>query len=507
MGLLNISRLLTDDSVSSDIKKIILDYKHLVKELRVELDGQVDICNRLLDTAMDQERRERQMKSLLFYNRETGMPNHFVMDRDLDSLLKEANESAKEEKFAIFFISLDDTYNMIKKTLQPTLSEWVLYQTALRIKAEISSDCLTYQSRDDEFLVISRSVKRKEDCKRFAKRLLEKIRKSHIFSGYNISIGCSIGVSLYPDDGTTRGRLLRNADTALSESKKSIENYRVYTRKMTEEAVQRVELQNSILKALEVQTKTRGDAQFELYYQPLVYVDDVSNGRCNSHIIGSETLIRWNHPGKGFLLPDRFIPIAEETGLIIPVGHWILYEAMEQLRIWNEQEEYKNLSVSLNLSPRQFKHEDFFGSIDRVITKSRINPRNLKLEITESSVMDNLEDAVKKMEILRDRGIKILLDDFGTGYSSLTYLKRLPIDILKIDKTFVRNIVTQLGDRGIVKAIVSMAKELDIGIIVEGVETFEQLKILFEEGINVMQGFYFSKPLCSTDFNKHIGCC
>ena len=238
-----------------------------------------------------------------------------------------------------------------------------------------------------------------------------------------------------------------------------------------------------------------GRNEFVLHYQPLVS----ENGRVG----GMEALLRWQHPEWGLILPARFIPLAEETGAIIPIGEWVLRQACRQAKKWHEMG-YEELYVAVNLSARQFKEPDLVETIELVLEATGLNPERLMVEVTESSVMDNPEDAIAKMKVLRSRGIRFSIDDFGTGYSSLSYLKRFPIDTLKIDRSFVCEAMTNKGDREIIKTIISMAKNLSIEAVAEGVESEEQLNFLFRQGCRIMQGYYFGRPMPELEFEHYL---
>ena len=327
------------------------------------------------------------------------------------------------------------------------------------------------------------------------------ISKSHIFSGYHISIGCTIGISLFPEHGFDKRTLLHCADIALGAAREQSKPFQIYTEELKEQVVEKMELQNYIIKALEAQAIAEIDKQFELEYQPIVKIAKAADGSSIIEDIQGESLIRWHHPEKGTINPGRFIPISEETGLIIPIGNWVLYTAADQIALWRD-EVGKEISLSLNLSPVQFSNEHFIDSIERILSTKNISPALLRLEITESCVMEDPIDAIEKIKNLRNMGITISIDDFGKGYSSLNYLRRFPVNTLKIDKSFVDNITTNQFDQVIVKAIIALAKELKLGIVVEGIETEEQFSYLLDEGCSMFQGFLFSKSLKAPDFQR-----
>jgi EAL domain-containing protein (putative c-di-GMP-specific phosphodiesterase class I) len=262
-----------------------------------------------------------------------------------------------------------------------------------------------------------------------------------------------------------------------------------------------MELQNSIIKALEEQSLKEIDKQFYINMQPIVTVSSMSEGKPVIDRIDAEALIRWKHPEKGVITPDTFIPIAEETGLIIIIGKWVLYAATSQIETWAETNHIDS-RLAINVSPRQFNNDDLIDSIERIIEFRNISPGNLQVEITENSFLEDPEEAARKINKLKDIGIKIAIDDFGTGFSSVNYLRKLPVDVVKIDRSFITDITTSQQDRSIVKAMIAMTAELGMVNVVEGVETIEQLELLMKFGIQKFQGFYFSKALSPGEYLK-----
>jgi EAL domain-containing protein (putative c-di-GMP-specific phosphodiesterase class I) len=303
--------------------------------------------------------------------------------------------------------------------------------------------------------------------------------------GHEIYIGVSVGISLYPDNGQDATQLIRNADTAMYLAKSQGRNtYRFYTSALTAAANQRLNLESKLRRALE-----RGE--FVLHYQPQVSIPD---GR----IVGMEALLRWHHPEEGLIPPLRFIPLAEETGLIQPIGKWVLRTACAQLRAWVDQG-MPLLTMAVNLSPRQFAQPDLVEQVREALEFGELPAQYLELEITESAIMDSGEKARTTLKALKDLGITLSIDDFGTGYSSLAYLKQLPIDKLKIDKSFVDGIPDDRNDAAITATIISMAKNLNLSVLAEGVETEAQRHFLSEPGCDAYQGYLFSRPLPAAD--------
>jgi EAL domain-containing protein (putative c-di-GMP-specific phosphodiesterase class I) len=298
----------------------------------------------------------------------------------------------------------------------------------------------------------------------------------------------TIGICLYPDDGATVEDLVKHADMALNAAKEARGGYHFFTETMNAKAQERMELESGLHAAIR-------HNQFLLYYQPLVN----TTGR----IIGTEALVRWKHPEKGMISPAQFIPLAEETKAIVAIGEWVLRTACQQLKAWHDRG-YTWLFMSINVSTRQFKEQNFVETVARVLESTNVNPAHIKLEITESSIMEKPEEAITKMQMLCAHGVHFSIDDFGTGYSSLSQLKHFPIDTLKIDRSFVVDAITNRDDQEIIKAILSMARHLHLETVAEGVETREQQDFLTREGCELMQGYYFGKPLPVESFEEHL---
>jgi EAL domain-containing protein (putative c-di-GMP-specific phosphodiesterase class I) len=319
-----------------------------------------------------------------------------------------------------------------------------------------------------------------------AQRILKSLSTPFVINGIELNTSSSIGISIYPDDGDKSEVLISNADIAMYKSKESGRNtYNFFTPDMTARAFERLSMENSLRGALE-------RCEFMLYYQPQV---NSETGR----ITGAEALIRWRHPEKGMIPPGKFIPIAEESGLIIPIGEWVLREACRQNSVWQKECPFP-VPVAVNLSAMQFRQTDLAERVANVLRDTGLPPRLLELEITESGVMRDAEAAVSTLQSLKQMGLSISIDDFGTGYSSLSYLKRFPIDKLKIDQSFTRDITTDSDDAAIVAAIIGMAKSLKLRVVAEGVETREQLEFLSSHDCTEIQGYYFCKPIPADEF-------
>jgi EAL domain-containing protein (putative c-di-GMP-specific phosphodiesterase class I) len=297
----------------------------------------------------------------------------------------------------------------------------------------------------------------------------------------------SIGATLFTRNETSLDELLKQADIAMYQAKKGGRNtIRFFDPRMQENITARTNLENELRKAL-------AQDQFRLFYQP--QVDDAHR------IVGAEALIRWQHPERGLVSPLEFIPLTEETGLILPIGQWVLETACEKLKSWERDPLSRDIVLAVNVSAKQLRQADFAAQVQETILRNEIDPSRLKLELTESMLQDSIEDTILTMMALKQVGVRFSLDDFGTGYSSLQYIKRLPLDQLKIDRSFVNDIVTDAGDKAIVTTIVAMARSLDIAIIAEGVETEAQSQLLLELGCRQFQGYLFGKPVSADEFD------
>jgi EAL domain-containing protein (putative c-di-GMP-specific phosphodiesterase class I) len=333
----------------------------------------------------------------------------------------------------------------------------------------------------DEFVIVLTEQHDEHEIIAIVSRLLEVISQPWVDEGQEYGLSCSVGISCYPQDGDDPDALLRSADAAMYKAKASGRStYHFYTPELNQAISERLELENSLRHALERD-------EFRVYYQPRI---EVASGR----IIGAEALIRWDCPGKGLIPPDSFISIAEETGLIIPIGQWILAEACRQNSAW-QRAGLPPISISVNLSPIQFRHAGLVSSVADALAQAALDPACLELELTESFVMQDAERINVAMQSLKGLGVDIAVDDFGTGYSSLSYLKRFPVDRLKVDKSFVRDIDSDPDDAAIVRAIITLGHALGLKVVAEGVETSAHLEFLQQHGCDELQGYYFSRPV------------
>jgi diguanylate cyclase (GGDEF)-like protein len=394
-----------------------------------------------------------------------------------------------KESIAVIFLDLD-RFKIINDTLNHENGDFLLKKVAERLrKADDKrvTDFLVYRLGGDEFTFILSSVT-KEETTIFVKRILNIFKKSFTLKDHELFVTSSLGISMYPTDGDHPDALIKNADIAMYSSKDSGRNsYSFFTQEMNDNYQKKMVLEKALRKALH-------SNELKLVYQPKMNIE-------TNRIIGMEALVRWESSELGMISPAEFIPLAEETGIILPLGEWVLKSACLQNKAWQDMG-YTPIPVSVNISLRQFYDGDFVESVMKILKETKLDARYLDLEITESISMANINSVISTLNELRAMGITISIDDFGTGYSSLSYLKKFPINNLKIDRSFVRDITSNSENRSIVKTIISMANNLNLDVIAEGVETEEELKFLKSNGCMVVQGYLFSPPISAEEFER-----
>jgi diguanylate cyclase (GGDEF)-like protein len=405
-----------------------------------------------------------------------------LLDR-LKQALAASTRSGK--RGALLFLDLDH-FKTINDTLGHDVGDLLLQQVAKRLVACVREGDTVARLGGDEFVVLLEALSKDEleaatQTETIGHKIQAALNQPYKFAAYEHRSTPSLGATLFNDHEASVEMLLKQADIAMYEAKSAGRNaLRFFDPKMQEAITARLDIEAELHKAIEQQ-------QFQLYYQ-------VQVGR-NGQALGAEALIRWQHPERGLITPFNFIPLAEETGLILPIGRWVLNAACAQLKRWEQQEMTRHLSLSVNVSAKQFHQVDFVEQVQSVVMHHGINPARLNLELTESMLLQNVSAMILKMNALRAIGIRFELDDFGTGYSSLQYLKQLPLYQLKIDQSFVRDIASDGGDRTLVRAIISMAHNLDLEVIAEGVEDEEQREFLKNNGCNYYQGYLFGRPV------------
>ena len=415
----------------------------------------------------------------------TSLPNRLLLNDRID----QAIALAKRHKHLVAVLFLDlDGFKHINDSLGHSAGDKLLQSVAGRLSDCVRAPDTVSRQGGDEFVVLLPEVKLAEDIAIAARRMLRAVEKAHFIDDRELHVTVSIGVSLYPDDGLDAETLIKNADTAMYQAKEDAgQSCRFFRPEMNVRAVERQSIEEDLRRALQ-------QKEFTLNFQPKV---NLSTGA----IIGAEALIRWTSPTRGQVPPLDFIPIAEDSGLILPIGAWVLQEACAQARAWVDAALPKT-TMAVNVSAAQFRNENFLEDLFATLSETGMDPECLELEVTESILMRHAEVAASILQTLRRRGIRVSVDDFGTGYSSLSYLQKFPLDALKIDQSFVREISTRPDETTIVRAIISMGRSLNLRIIAEGVETASDLAFLKAQGCDEGQGYYFSRPVPAEQFAK-----
>ena len=431
--------------------------------------------NRLLEQLEESKRLQRH---LAYHDALTILPNRHLLHDRLQQALAQSKRSGKLA--ALLFLDLDG-FKRINDTLGHGIGDLLLKSVAKRLKTTVRQVDTVARLGGDEFTVVLLEINHAQDAKDVAQKILKVISEPYKIEEHELFVTASVGISIYPDDGSDIESLIRKADIAMYRAKgQGKNNYQVYNLSMDAKFFERLTLENSLRKAVE-------NEELVAYYQPQV---DLRTGE----ITGVEALVRWQHQKFGLVPPDKFIPLAEETGVILEIDEWMMKTACRQIKNW-EREGIANIRVAVNLSTRQFRQKNLTEKVAQILNDSAVQPKNLCLEITENEVMHNIETTVEILQALKKMGVLLSLDDFGTGYSSLSYLKRFPIDIIKIDRTFVNGIPSDRDDTAISTAIVVLAHSMELQVIAEGVEKSEQIAFLQSLQCDEIQGFYFSRPL------------
>jgi diguanylate cyclase (GGDEF)-like protein/PAS domain S-box-containing protein len=413
----------------------------------------------------------------------SGLPNRRLLKERTDFAIALARRHMK--KLAVLFLDLDG-FKHVNDSLGHSIGDKLLQSVAGRLANCVRGTDTVSRMGGDEFVVLLSEVEQAEDAAITAARMLETVAAAHSVDGHSIHVTTSIGVSIYPDDGLDAETLIKCADTAMYQAKENgRQSYQFFETTMNVRAVERQLIEQGLRCAVEKK-------QFELHYQPKI---DLRTGK----IAGAEALIRWTHPDRGLISPDKFIPVAEACGLIIPIGAWVLREACAQTRRWAEAG-LPALTIAVNVSAREFQSMNFPESLFATLNEIGLDPRSLVIELTESVLVKQADSAASILHTLRGRGVHVSIDDFGTGYSSLSYLQKFPVDSLKIDQAFVRQISKPTENKHIVTAIISMARSLKLRVVAEGVETLEELTFLRAHQCDEAQGYYFSRPVPADEF-------
>jgi diguanylate cyclase (GGDEF)-like protein/PAS domain S-box-containing protein len=437
----------------------------------------------------DAKTAANKIKNLASYDSLTGLPNRRLLLERLRQTPTVGDRSSR--KRALLFIDLDD-FKTINDSLGHQTGDLLLQEVAQRLVSCVREADTVARLGADEFLIILENLgstvrEAAAQAKTVAEKVLATVARPHLLSGHECFSTASIGITVFGNQRENIEKALQQADIAMHHAKNAGGNILRFFAPALQAAVNaRAALEADLRQAIRKN-------QFLLYYQP-----QVDRGT----LIGAEALIRWRHPERGILLPGEFIPLAEETGLILPLGRWVLETACAQIAAWAKRKETAQIKVAVNISARQFCQPDFVRKVLSLLNRTGANPQNLELELTESTLVDNVEGVIAKMKALKSHGVRFSLDDFGTGYSSLSYLKRLPLDLLKIDRSFVRDMLADAGSGAIAQAIISLGQVMGLAVIAEGVETEEQREFLSRLGCHSVQGYLFDRPLPLAEFNQ-----
>ena len=449
------------------------------------LDARMESKTAQMATSLQAANAE--LQHLVVHDTLTKLPNRTL----LEDRLQQAVDSCRRDggQGAVLFLDLD-RFKTLNDSLGHFAGDTVLRTVAERLRAAVRQEDTVSRLGGDEFVILLRHVASREGTAEVARKLIREVARPVVLDGHDLRIGASIGISLFPEDGEVAARLIAHADAAMYHVKKTgRSSFAFFTADMGAVFPQRLALENELRTALELE-------QFVLHYQPKV---DMRTGS----IVGMEALVRWQHPLRGLVFPAEFIPFAEETGLIVPIGTWVLQAACDQIRAWR-QLGIDDITVSVNISSLQFEHSDLVATVADALRRSAVPARCLELEITESVVMQNAAESIVMLQQLHTMGVSISIDDFGTGYSSLSYLKRFPIDKLKIDQSFIHDISIGSDDAAIVQAIIALAHGLRLRVVAEGVETEDQLQFLRGLDNDEYQGFLYSKPLPAREVERRL---
>ncbi len=479
LGLTPNCILVRRDGVESDIE----DSAAPIHDRRGRVTGAVMVFRDVSEART----LSRRMSFLAQHDSLTQLSNRMVLNDRLTQAIAMARRHG--QKLAVLFLDVD-RFKHINDSLGHAIGDRLLQSVSQRLLTCVRRSDTVSRQGGDEFVILLSEVARAQDAAVCADKVLLSLSTPHRIDEHDLHITVSIGIATYPDDGMDTETLMKNADFAMYEAKENgRNNYKFFKPAMNVRAIERQSLETGLRQAIEQQ-------EFVLHYHPLMNLN-------TGAITGAEALVRWRHPERGLVPPLHFIPIAEESGLIVPIGRWVIFEACRQAQAW-EKAGRQPMRISVNVSAVELRNKDFVASVRDVLTETGLNPSHLELELTETFLMQDWKSTATVLHALKDMGVQLALDDFGTGYSSLSYLKRFPIDTLKIDQSFVRDLTTDADDASIVSAVISMGKSLHKRVVAEGVETREQLAFLQQQNCPEAQGYYFSKPVVAGDFGQML---
>ena len=441
----------------------------------------------IIKNITERKNSEKTINKLAYYDTLTDLPNRTFFNKNIE---KEIETIDKNQKLALIFFDIDRFKN-INDTLGYHIGDKLIREISIRIKKIIDNNILFCRIDGDEFCLLSR-INNIEEITDLANTILNLFSEPFFIDDYELFITLSMGIGVYPDNSENISTLIRNADIAMYKAKElGRNNFQLFDKLFIKTTLNNLNTVNKLRKALDKN-------EFILYYQPKI------NLKTNK-IIGAEALIRWHDPDIGIIPPSEFISIAEETGLIIKMGEWVLFEACKKCKEWHDMG--FNINVAINISAKQFEHYNFINKVTEIINKTGVNPKFIEFEITESIIMKDIDVAIEIINILKKIGITISLDDFGTGYSSLSYINKISVDTLKIDRSFIKDLDINNNSKSIITAIIAMAHSLNQLVLAEGIETKEQIEFLCDKKCDMAQGYYFSKPIDSKEFInkfKHV---
>jgi diguanylate cyclase (GGDEF)-like protein len=485
-----ISRLIRGEGLPSSSYEYDRAEQRLVLEFsgsRVQLEEKEDVGSSLIVTIRDISERkqtEAQLDQLAHYDAVTSLPNRRLFTKLLSRALMRAVKS--DRMVALLFLDID-RFKLINDTLGHVTGDLLLQAIAAQLTQCLRPSDTLSRLGGDEFTVILEDIGSLQDVARVAQRMTDVFSIPFQVGGHQIFTSVSIGIALYPTDAPDQETLLKHADTALYAAKEHRASFRFYSSDMHDRVMDRLTLNTGLRMALH-------NNEFVLHYQPLI------ESR-TQRIVGVEALVRWQHPQAGLLYPDSFIQAAEETGLIVPIGEWVLATACRQTKAWQDMG-HPGLRIAVNISSRQFQQPRLIERIAEILNQTGLNPQHLELELTERSLFQDTDRTVAALTALHTMGIRVAIDDFGTEYSSLGYLRRFPVHALKIDRSFMREIPENSSDSSIVKAVMALAHCLNLKVVAEGVETEAQVEFLQRHDCNEMQGYYFARPVHPFEIGK-----
>lgn len=484
-----------------ELGSLIIDFNKMLEQIQLR-DTELKINKEMLEERVSKRTKElevsniqleeskvraeavaKEMEHQAHHDTLTGLPNRMLLNDRIDNALAHANRDGSV--LAILFLDLD-RFKIINDSLGHDVGDELLKMVAKGIASCIRDEDTVARLGGDEFVVLLSHISGAGDAGKIARKIIEVLAEPVMCHGHDLAVTTSIGISIYPYDGSDANTLMKNADISMYRAKELGRNKHIYyTAEMNAASRKQLAIETNLRRALSKNELT-------VLYQPKV---DITTNR----IVGAEALLRWEHPTMGLISPEDFIPIAEDSGLIVPIGEWALNCALQQQKIWHD-DGYTELKMAVNISPIQLARPGLISTLEKALLDSGVNPKMVELEITENVVMQNIDHVIATLEEIKSIGINISMDDFGTGYSSLNYLRKLPIDTVKIDRSFVHDIPHNKENVSIAKAIIAMSKSLGLQIVAEGVENIKQVHFFKQQGCYIVQGFLFSKPVSAEDF-------